>query len=443
MTISGLELGLELSRRAARAILSGPAWSRLGLLVFKDEDLLRTERVIVTPEVFLIAMALSAREMGLKPVLLLNARRESLTSPLHEDGLSALLRLLKDATTPLYFGACEECPLARLERAKLSMEWLALNPCILASTIEEATPVRREVKEVEIGDLEALSKLLIEKLGPPSFKEDLLMKIKGADRFQVAGDALGALASVVSPTSAITTGLRYAAKLIQLIRERRREEYRAMLEEWKKHVEEGFSLEKLATLVGEGGLEPVKHILERYGMAIIAHDLTGTIHELFLPMFLANLASELSDEVNLLIIDGASHLARFGWPIERLVSLPEEHEGLRVICYIQTGGLTGYERLPELIRPFVAERAAMFDLDPSAIEVICEGKSAAFRAALLRLLEEAARRRLVGKLALVLYDAKEAPMPELLSFRLGLLSGLRARLSFFRRSRAAGDGEAE
>ena len=432
-----LALGFEVCARASRLLLGDAGWSRLGLFAFKDEDIVRTDKVLVAPELFLLSTCLNAREAGLRPVLILRARgggHLDLSSP---GGLSAFLQLLDGRAEPLYLGAGEGNPLSTLRRARVSMEWLMVSPGVLAETIRAASPVRRDVKVVDLSGVSALSRLLIEKLGPPSLKEDLIAKVKGADKIEVAGDALYTIAAVVNPPSMIATGLKYAAKLVRLIRERRREEYRAILEAWKKNVEEGFSEEKVERLVGEDGLEPVRASLERSGMAIVIHDLTGTLHELFLPLFIANLLDELGGEGLFLAVDGASYLSRFGWPIDMLASAPEEHERLKVACYIHTEGLPDYQGLPDLMRAFFSERAAIFDLSPQAIETLCEGKSAAFRASLLRLLEEAARERLSGNMAFVLYDVVRAPMPELVKVKAGFFSRLKAR---FRARKGGGVG---
>ena len=443
-----LALGLDVCKKISRPLVEDSDWSRLGVFVFKDEDIVKTNKMLVPPEVFLLSICLSAREVGLKPILVLGARKRSSLDVAGQEGLSSLSHMLGGEARPLYLGVGEESPLSSLQRAKISLSWLMVSPGILAETIKAASPVKRDVKEVDLTDIPALSRLLIEKLGPPSFKEDLVARVKGADKIEVAGDVLYAMAAVISPPSMIATGLKYAAKLVRLIRERRREEYRALLEAWKKNVEEGFSEEKVGRLVGEDGLAPIKASLEEGGTAVIIHDLIGTLHELFFPLFIANLVDELGGEGLLLIIDNASHLARFGWPVDMLSSAPDEHEGLRLACYIHTADIPDYAKLPDMMKAFFSERAALFDLSPRAIEAVCEGKSAAFRASLLRLLEEAARERLAGNLAFVLYDVVRAPMPELVKIRPGLFSRLKARFKVskmggLRLRRPGAGGEAE
>ena len=430
-----LALGFDMCMRVSRPLIGNCDWSRLGLFVFKDEDIVKTDKMLVTPEILLLSICLCAREAGLKPILILGARKGSSLDLSSREGLSTFFHMLGESIRPFYLGVDGGGPLSSLRRARISLSWLMVNPGVLAETIRAASPVKRDVKEVDLSDISALSKLLIEKLGPPSLKEDLVARVKGADKIEVAGDVLYTMAAVISPPSMIATGLKYAAKLVRLIRERRREEYRALLESWRKNVEEGFSEEKVEKLVEEDGLEELKASLEEEGMAIIIHDVVGTLHELFLPLLIANLMDELGGEGLLLAVDGASHLARFGWPVDMLASAPDKHEGLRVACYIHTAGLPDYARLPDLMRAFFSERAAIFDLAPQAIEVLCEDKSAAFRASLLRLLEEAARERLASNLALVLYDIVKAPMPELVKVKPGLLSRLKAR---FKASRAVG-----
>ena len=443
-----LALGFEMCTKISRSLIENADWSRLGVFVFKDEDLVKTGKMLIPPEIFLLSSCLSARETGLKPILILCARKKShldLSSP---EGLSAFFHLLGEEAGTFYLGVREGSPLSSLHRAKISLSWLMISPGILAETIRAASPVKRDVKEVDLSSISALSKLLIEKLGPPSFKEDLVARVKGADKIEVAGDVLYTMAAVVSPPSMIATGLKYAAKLIRLIKERRREEYRALLEAWKRNVEDGFSEEKVEKLVGEHGLEPIKASLEEKEMVIIINDVIGTLHELFLPLFIANLIDELGEEDLLLAIDRASHLARFGWPVDMLASAPDEHQGMRIACYIHTADVPDYPKLPDLMKAFFSERAAIFDLAPQAIEALCESKSAAFRASLLRLLEEAARERLAGNLAFVLYDVVRAPMPELVKIKPGLFSRLKARFKAsraikhkLRRSRAEGEAE--
>jgi len=430
-----LKAGLELSLKAAERIIGDLRWSRLGIVTFKDEELLSSKSALVAPEFLLLSMAVKAVERDIKAILVLNARKQHALNLSGQEGLRAFLDLLgPDGPRPLYFGVSGEGHLASLDRARLSISWLAANPGVLARLIEAASPVERRVKEIDLSSLEALSALLVEKLGPPSLKEDVVVKIKGANKYEVAADALSTAAAVISPTSLLATGIKYAAKFFSLVRERRKEEYKAYLETWKKNVEEAFSVDKLSALLCEDDLEPIQASLEQHGLAVIIHDVMGTPHELFLPLLLLNMASELGQGGLLMIVDGAAHLARLGLPVELLACVPERHPGVRMACFIPTGDVPRYEKLPDLVKIFTSKRAAIFDLEPFYVDVLCGGRSAAFRAALLRGLEEAARERLAGSFAFVFYDEFEHPLPEVLKLKLGLLKRLKDKITGLRRS---------
>ena len=319
-----------------------------------------------------------------------------------------------------------EGPLASLKNLKIDMDWLFTNPGLLARAIEDASPVRRKVEEVDVSDLGSLSTLLIDKMGPPSFKEDLVSRIKGADKAQVAADALVGMTAIISPTALLGVGLKYAAKFLSLVRERRKEEYKSFLEMWRKNVEEGFSEENLSLLIGEDGLKGLLEVLQARKLAVVIHDVIRTPYELFLPLLICNLADEVGEA--LVIIDGASHLARFSWSMETLSSLPGEHPGLKLACLIHTGPELAYEKLPELVRSFSGRRAVIFDMEPGYIDVLCRGKPASFKAALLRGLEEAAKERLSGNLAFLLYDSISEPLPKLIKVGPGKLGRLKGAL---------------
>ena len=428
------KLDLAASLRAAEQLTGDLGWSKLALLAFKDEELVSAEGKAITPELILLSLAIRARERGLKAIVVLNARKEHALNLMGQEGLSALSEIAsKLGLDLLYFGPSSEGPLASLRRIKLDMDWLALNAAAFARLAEAASPVDRKAGEVDVSSISAISRFLINMLGPPSLKEDMITRIKGADKYQVAADAISTAAAIISPTALIGTGLKYAAKFFNLVRQRRREEYRAYLETWRKNVEAAFAEEVLANLLGEDGLGPLKERLGERGLAIVVQDVIGTPHELFLPLLISSLAEELEGEGALLALDGVSHLARLELPVKMLSSLPGEREGLRLACFMPTGGFPRYERLPDLVRSLAGERVAIFDLDPAFVDVVCEGKSAAFRAALLRCLELAARERLEGHLAYVFYDAARASMPELVVFRPGLWARLKARLSRLRR----------
>ena len=411
--------------KASEIMLGDLNWSRMGIMAFEDAPLACSKDLVVPPELLLVSLALKAREKGLKAVLLLNARREHELALSGEEGLKFLGELLGSSGI-FYFGHSDEGPLASLERVSLDLGWLTVNPGLLARAVEEASPVKRKVREVDVSDVKSLSALLVEKLGPPSFKEDLVSRIKGADKAQVAADALSSLSVFFNPTSIAVVGLKYAAKFIGLVRERRKEEYKSFLEMWKKKVEESFSEEKLSKLVSDVGLEPVKEALGEAGLAAIIYDGVGTPCEFFIPLLVVNLADELGDV--LLVVDGASYFSRFGWAVEVLSSLPSGRPGLRLACLIHTGGIPAYEKLPELIRSFSEERMAIMDVAPSYVDVICEGRPASFRAALLRALEDAARERLSGNLAFVLFDTSSEPLPTLVKVKPGLLGRLKKAL---------------
>ncbi|RLI06515.1 hypothetical protein DRO32_05425 [Candidatus Bathyarchaeota archaeon] len=323
-------------------------------------------------------------------------------------------------------------------KVKLDMAWLSTNPGLLASAVEEASPVKRKVRELAVADLASLSSLLVEKMGPPSFKEDLVARIKGADKASVAADALISVAAITNPTSLVGVGLKYAARFFRLVRERRREEYKAFLEAWKKNVEEAFSREKLSEIIGDGGLDPVLEAISSLGLAVVVHDLSRTPYELFVPLLICDLAEELGGPA-LMLLDGVSHLSRFGWTIEVLPSLPDEHPGLRLACLIHTCPDLAYERLPDLMRALTDRRAIIFDMDPAYTDALCRGRPASFKAALLRGLEKAAKERLSGNLAFILYDAVSRPLPEVVKVKPSLLGRLKGALKGI----LAGRGEAK
>ncbi len=420
---------VRLCSRASELVVGDLRWSKLGIIAFEDTPILSTRGLTITPELFLASLALRCAEEGKRTLLLLNAGRTHELALSGEEGLKMLSSLVGERI--FYFGPEGEGHLAGLPRAAVDMAWLSLNPGYLARAVEEASPVRRKVKEIAFSDVEGLSSFLVEKMGPPSFKEDLVSRIKGADKTQVAADALYGLSAIFNPTSIAIMGLKYAAKLVGLIRERRREEYKKLLDMWKKNVEDAFSVEKLSRMVSDGGLNPLKERLDEEGLAVIVQNVVGTPSELLLPLLIANAADELGEAV--LVLDGASYLSRFPWAVEVISSLPSEHPGLRIACYIHTGGVPAYEKLPDLIRSFSSERLAVFDVAPSYVDVICGGRPASFRAAFLRALEDAARERLSGAIAFVLYDAVSEPLPRLVAVRPGILSRIREALrTFFR-----------
>ena len=425
MPLADIGKALELCGKASEIMLGDLKWSKMGIIAFEDVPLMCSKDLTVHLEFLLASLALKAREKGLKTVLLLNAGREHELALSGEEGLKLLREALGRAGM-FYFGTSDEGPLASLDRAMLDLSWLIVNPGLLAKAIEEASPVKRKVKEISVSDVKSLSSLLIEKLGPPSFKEDLVSRIKGADKTQVAADALSGLSAFFNPTSIAIVGLKYAAKFVNLVRERRKEEYKSFLEMWKRKVEESFSEEKLSKIVSDVGLESIKEALEDEGMATIIYDIIGTPCELFAPLFVANLADELGEF--LLIVDGASHFSKFRWAVETLSSTSDEHPGLRLACYLHTGGIPAYEKLPEFVRSFSERRMAILDISPSYVDVICEGRPASFRAALLRALEDAARERLSGNLAFVLYDSSSEPLPTLVKIKPGVLGRLKKAL---------------
>jgi len=213
------------------------------------------------------------------------------------------------------------------------------------------------------------------------------------------------------------------------IRERRREEYENFLEEWKKNVEESFAEENLSMLIGEEGLRELREALENKGLTVVIHDVVRTPYELFLPLLLCNLADEVGEV--LIVVDGASHLARFGWAVEVLPSMPKEHLGLKLACLIHTSHELAYEKLPEFVKLLSERRAVIFDMEPSYIDILCKGKPASFKAALLRGLEEAAKERLSGNLAFLLYDSISEPLPKLVKVGPSILGRLKGAVGAF------------
>ncbi|MBE0525438.1 MAG: hypothetical protein IH631_00745, partial [Candidatus Thorarchaeota archaeon] len=202
-------------------------------------------------------------------------------------------------STKFYFGPkdTERKWLHEYPSLKIPLNWLAKRPNVFSEVLSDASPVGELIgpADVTFENFPGMIEVLVEKLGPPSLTEEVMGKIRSTEASEYAGEAVGLMTVFISPTTAVTRGVKYLGKFMSLVKDRRKQEMKEVYLEWTERVQKGYSEENLRKFFDdtpdyESGLFDA---VSSFKPVLLVIETRSTLYDLFLPLVLQHLVEEI------------------------------------------------------------------------------------------------------------------------------------------------------
>ena len=294
--------GYEWFSHLANSKLTKKDWRRLGLFSFYDAPYVESELLYLSPKQVMLTMAKIAKKKESSLILVVDALEKAEMGLSTKPGFDQFMELFEGLfpnATKLYFGPkdSEREWLHEYPSLKIPLSWLTKRPNVFAEVLSDASPVGEEIgpADASFENFEGMIEVLIEKLGPPSLTEEVMGKIRSAEASEYAGEAVGLMTVFISPTTAVSRGVKYLGKFMSLVKDRRKQEMKEVYQEWTDRVEKGYSEENLKKFFDdspdfESGLIEAA---SSFKPILLVTETRGTLYDLFLPLVLQHLVEEI------------------------------------------------------------------------------------------------------------------------------------------------------
>ncbi|TXT55924.1 MAG: hypothetical protein BAJATHORv1_30307 [Candidatus Thorarchaeota archaeon] len=300
--ISRYQRGFEWFTHIVQTDMKKRPWRRLGILTFYDKPYADTENMYLSPKQVILAMAKEAKKKESGLLIVVDALEKGEMGLSTKQGFDQFMEIF-DSVFPdskkYYFGnkASERKWLHEYDSLKIPLEWLIQKPNIFADILSDASPVGEDIGpgDASFENIEGMIEVLVEKLGPPSLTEEVMGKIKSTEASDYAGEAVGLMTVFVSPTTAVSRGVKYLGKFMSLVKDRRKAEVKEVYEEWEKRVQKGYSKENLLKFfeLGEDYDAGLDEAISDYKTVLLVVETRNSLYDLFLPLVLQHLVEEI------------------------------------------------------------------------------------------------------------------------------------------------------
>ncbi|MBD3407117.1 MAG: hypothetical protein GF411_13445 [Candidatus Lokiarchaeota archaeon] len=277
-------------------------WRRLGILSFYDKPYADTDSIYLSPKQVILAMAKEVKKKETGLLIVVDALEKGEMGLSTKQGFDQFMEIF-DTVFPdsvkYYFGnkASDRKWLHEYDPLKIPLSWLVKRPDIFADILSDASPIGEDIGpgDAAFENIEGMIEVLLEKLGPPSLTEEVMGKIKSTEASDYAGEAVGLMTVFVSPTTAVSRGVKYLGKFMSLVKDRRKAEVKKVYEEWESRVEKGYSKENLLKFFElddkyDAGLDEA---LADYKTVLLVVETRNSLYDLFLPLVLQHLVEEI------------------------------------------------------------------------------------------------------------------------------------------------------
>ncbi|MEM2143319.1 MAG: hypothetical protein QXQ81_08690 [Candidatus Thorarchaeota archaeon] len=459
--------GFEWFAHIARTEMANRPWRRLGIFSFHDSPYVESDTLYLSPKQVLLAMAAISRSPDTAIVMVVDAMEREEMGLSTRQGFNQFIELY-DSIFPgafkLYFGPkdSDRTWLHDQPSLKIPLEWMIRHPNLFAEVLSDASPVGEIVSPADASfeDYAGMIEILKEKLGPPSLSEEVLGKIRSTEASEYAGEVVGLMTVFISPTVAVTRGVKYLGKFVNMLKDRRRQEVKEVYAEWTKRIEEGYTEEKLRQFFDDdpsydsGLLTAVK----QKRPALIVLETRGTLYDMFVPLILQQLveevgyvpphlrprrdprsslqdsraqgaptsedtASEFMQPVEpsapagqsdfeglpkvVLFLDAATHLSKFNRSFKFALNLPERFPNMSVAASFFTERDKISKALEDGVVEYMSERALVFDLHPHLFDDVTGNIPVSLKAWLIGELQKMEQIHSQGGVAFLEYYAPE------------------------------------
>lgn len=294
--------GYEWFSHLANASLSKKEWRRLGLFSFYDAPYAESDLLYLSPKQVMLTMAKIAKKKESSLIFVVDAMEKGemglSTKPGFDQFMDLFEGLFPDATK-FYFGPkdTEREWLHEYPSLKIPLSWLAKRPNVFSEVLSDASPVGEIIGPADAAfeDFPGMIEVLVEKLGPPSLTEEVMGKIRNAEASEYAGEAVGLMTVFISPTTAVSRGVKYLGKFMSLVKDRRKQEMKEVYQEWTERVEKGYSEENLKKFFDDSPdfQSGLIEATSSFKPILLVIETRSTLYDLFLPLILQHLVEEI------------------------------------------------------------------------------------------------------------------------------------------------------
>jgi hypothetical protein len=294
--------GYEWFSHLANSELVKRDWRRLGIFSFYDAPFAESDLLYLSPKQVMLTMAKIAKKKETGLVFVVDALEKGEMGLSTKKGFDQFMEIfdgLFPESTRFYFGPKDSNRvwLHHYDDLKIPLTWLVKRPNVFAEVLSDASPVGEKIGpgDAAFEDYEGMIEVLVEKLGPPSITEEMMGKIRSAEASEYAGEAVGLMTVFVSPTTAVSRGVKYLGKFMGMIKDRRKQEVKEVYQEWTERVNEGYSKENLVKFFDDAE-EFTSGLIEAvasFQPVLIILETRGTLYDLFLPLVLQHLVEEI------------------------------------------------------------------------------------------------------------------------------------------------------
>ena len=294
--------GYEWFSHLANSQLSKQNWRRLGIFSFYDAPFAESDLLYLSPKQVMLTMAKIAKKKESGLVIVADAMEKGEMGLSTKPGFDQFMEIfdgLFPDSSKFYFGPrdSKRAWLHDFPTLKIPLQWLIKRPNIFAEVLSDASPVGEIIGpgDAAFENYEGMIEVLVEKLGPPSLSEEVMGKIRSAEASEYAGEAVGLMTVFISPTTAVSRGVKYLGKFVSMVKDRRKQEVKEVYEEWTKRVTEGYSKENLLKFFddSEDFKSPLVDAVSSFKPILLILETRGTLYDLFLPLVLQHLVEEI------------------------------------------------------------------------------------------------------------------------------------------------------
>jgi len=294
--------GYEWFSHLANSSLSKKDWRRLGLFSFYDEPYAESNLLYLSPKQVMLTMARMAKKRETALILVVDAMEKAEMGLSTEQGFDQFMEIFNGLfpdSSKYYFGSkeSERNWLHQYTPLKIPLQWLVKRPNAFAEVLSDASFVGEEVAPADASfeDFAGMIEILEEKLGPPSLTDEVMGRIRSTEASEYAGEAVGLMTVFVSPTTAVSRGVRYLGKFMSLLKDRRKQEMKEVYSEWTERVKRGYSEENLRKFFDDSQdyESGIVEAINSFKTVLLIIETRGTLYDLFLPLVLKHLVEEI------------------------------------------------------------------------------------------------------------------------------------------------------
>jgi len=294
--------GYEWFSHLANSDLSRRPWRRLGIFSFFDAPYAESDLLYLSPKQVMLTMARIAKSKEAGLVFVIDAMEKDEMGLSTEAGFDQFMEIfdgLFPDSSKFYFGPKESDRtwLHEYSPLRIPLDWLVKKPNVFAQVLSDASPVGERVGpgDASFENFEGMIEVLVEKLGPPSLTEEVMGKIRSTEASEYAGEAVGMMTVFISPATAVSRGVRYLGKFMNLVKDRRKQEVKDVYIEWTDRVKRGYSEENLKLFFDDtpGFDSGLISAVASFKPVLIILETRGTLYDLFLPLILQHLVEEI------------------------------------------------------------------------------------------------------------------------------------------------------